>query len=111
MDDTVKQILTGVALALPSFLLGLLGWIQVRKKGTTDYSSKQIDQLLQGYRDFTQEVQADNEDLRAEVSKLKDQYKLCEEGRVTLTKEHAQLKRDHQRIKETINALSQNKTQ
>lgn len=105
MDDTFKQILVGVAIAAPTLLLGLLGWYQAKKTANSNMSAKQIDQLLGGYRDFTQEVQADNEDLRKEIDKLKDQYKLCEEGRIKLTREHKKISKEHAELRSELDAL------
>lgn len=91
MSETTQQIVIGLAIGIPSFALGLLGWLRARKTDMQTMSGKQIDQLLQGNKDMIDNLRQDNDDLRERQDEIEKKSKKCLDERDQLKRQVVQL--------------------
>lgn len=70
MDWISNPIVIGLAIGVPSFILGILGYRQSKKASKKAADSEDISQIIAGLNSLVTNLQADNASLREQLEKL-----------------------------------------
>lgn len=65
-----NNIVVGLALAIPSFIIGILGYRQSQKASNKAEKAETIEQVITGLNSLTSNLQADNTALRQQIAVL-----------------------------------------